>query len=176
MKCSLGISSFLKEISIRFRSILFPLFLSLVHIRRLFLKSVLAFLWNSAFSLVYLSLPPFPFVLPFSCMKSLLRQPPCLLEFLFIVFFFFFSKKIFFCFIDYAEAFDNVHHNKLWNILKEMGIPDHITCVLRNLYAGQEAPVRTGHGRMDWFKIGEGVCQGCILSPCLFNLYPDYII
>ena len=81
-----------------------------------------------------------------------------------------FQKNIYFCFIDYAKAFDCVDHNKLWKILKEMGIPDHLTCLLRNLYAGQEAIVRTGHGTTDWFQIGKGVCQGCILSPCLFNL------
>ena len=80
------------------------------------------------------------------------------------------------CFIDYAKAFDCVNHNKLWNILNEMGIPDHLTCLLRNLYAGQEATVRTGHGTMDWFQIGKGVCQGCILSPCLFNLYAENIM
>ena len=87
-----------------------------------------------------------------------------------------FQKNIYFCFIDYAEAFDCVDHNKLWKILKEMGIPDHLTCLLRNLYAGQEAPVRTGHGTTDWFQIGKGVRQGCILSPCLFNLYAGYIM
>ena len=80
------------------------------------------------------------------------------------------------CFIDYAKAFDCVDHNKLWEILKETGIPDHPTCLLRNLYAGQEATVRTGHGTTDWFQIGKGVHQGCILSPCLFNLYAEYII
>ena len=80
------------------------------------------------------------------------------------------------CFMDYAKAFDCVDHNKLWKILKEMGIPDHLTCLLRNLYAGQEATVRTGHGTTDWFQIGKGVCQGCILSPCLFNLYAVYIM
>ena len=85
-----------------------------------------------------------------------------------------FQKNIYFCFIDYA--FDCVDHNKLWKILKEMGIPDHLTCRLRNLYAGQEAIVRTGHGTTDWFQIGKGVRQGCILSPCLFNLYEEYII
>ena len=84
------------------------------------------------------------------------------------------KKKI--CFTDYAKAFDCVDHNKLWNILNEMGIPDHITCLLRNLYAGQEATVRPGHGTMDWFKTGKGVHQGCIFSPCLFNLYADYIM
>ena len=78
-------------------------------------------------------------------------------------------------YIDYAKAFDCVDHNKLWKILKEMGIPDHLTCLLRNLYAGQEAAVRTGHGTTDWFQIGKGVCQGCILSPCLFNFYAEYI-
>ena len=81
-----------------------------------------------------------------------------------------FQKNIYFCFIDYAKAFDCVDHNKLWKILKEMGIPDHLTCLLRNLYAGQEATVRTGHETTDWFQIGKGVRQGCILSPCLFNL------
>uniref|UniRef100_A0A8B9XIG3 RNA-directed DNA polymerase n=1 Tax=Bos mutus grunniens TaxID=30521 RepID=A0A8B9XIG3_BOSMU len=87
-----------------------------------------------------------------------------------------FQKNIYFCFIDYAKAFDYVDHNKLWKILQEMGIPDHLTCLLRNLYAGQEATVRTGHGTADWFQIGKGVRQGCILSPCLFNLYAEYIM
>ena len=86
-----------------------------------------------------------------------------------------FQKNIYFCFIAYAKAFDCVDHSKLWKILKEMGIPDHVTCLLRNLYAGQEAPVRTGHGTIDCFQIGKGVCQDCILSSCLFNLYADYI-
>ena len=85
-----------------------------------------------------------------------------------------FQKYIYFCFSDYAKAFDCVDHNKLWKILKEMGIPDRLTCLLRNLYADQEATVRTGHGT-DWFQIGKGVRQGCILSLCLFNLYADYI-
>ena len=85
-------------------------------------------------------------------------------------------KKIYFCFIDYAKAFDCVDHNKLWKILKQMGIPDHLTCLLRILYAGQEATVRTGHGTTDCFQIGRGVCQSCILSPCLFNLYAEYIM
>ena len=84
-------------------------------------------------------------------------------------------KNIYFCFIDYAKAVDCVDDNKLWEILQEMGIPDHLTCLLRNLYAGQEATVRTGHGTTDWFRIGKGVHQGCILSPCLFNLYAEYI-
>ena len=79
-------------------------------------------------------------------------------------------------FIDYAKAFDCVEQNKLWKILKEMGIPDHLTCLLKNLPAGQEATVRTGHGTMDWFQIGKGIHQGCILSPCLFNLYAEYIM
>ena len=83
------------------------------------------------------------------------------------------QKKIYFCFTDYAKAFDNVYHHKLWKILKEMGIPDHLTCLLRNLYAGQEATARTGHGTTDWFQIGKRVCQGCILSPCLFNFYAE---
>ena len=87
-----------------------------------------------------------------------------------------FQKNIYFCFIDYAKTFDCVDHNKLWKILKEMGIPDHLTCLLRNLYAGQEATVRTGNGTTDWFQIGKGVCQGCILSPCLSNLYAEYIM
>ena len=81
-----------------------------------------------------------------------------------------FQKNIYFCFTDYAKAFDCVDHNKLWKILKEMGIPDHLTCLLRNLYAGREAAVRPGHGTTDWFQIGKGVRQGCILSPCLFNI------
>ena len=86
-----------------------------------------------------------------------------------------FQKNIYFCFIDYAKAIDCVHHNKLWTIPKEMGIPDHLTCLLRNLYAGQEATVRTGHGT-DWFQIGKEVRQGCILSPCSFNFYAEYIM
>ena len=86
-----------------------------------------------------------------------------------------FQKNIYFCFIDYAKAFDCVDHNKLWKILKEMGIQDHLTCLLRNLYAAQEATVRTGHGTTDWFQIGKGVRQRWILSPCLFNLYAEYI-
>ena len=85
-------------------------------------------------------------------------------------------KKHYFCFIDYAKAFDCVDHNKLWKILKEMGVQDHLTCLLRNLYVGQEATVRTGHGTTDWFQIGKGVHQSYILSPCLFNLYPEYIM
>ena len=87
-----------------------------------------------------------------------------------------FQKNIYFCFIDYAKAFDCVDHNKLWKIRQEMGIPDHLICLLRNLYAGQEAKVRTGHGTTDWFQIGKGVHQGCKLSPCLFNLYAEYIM
>ena len=85
-----------------------------------------------------------------------------------------FQKNFYFCFIDYAKAFDCVDHNKLWEILKEGGIPDHLTCLLRNLYAGQEATIRTGHRTTDWFQIGKGVRQGCILSPCLLNLYAEY--
>ena len=81
-----------------------------------------------------------------------------------------------FCFIDYAKAFDCVDHDKLWKILKEVGTPDHLTCLLRNLYAGQEATIRTGHGTADWFQIGKGMCQGCILSLCLFNLFAEYIM
>ena len=87
-----------------------------------------------------------------------------------------FQKNIYFCFIDYAKAFDCVDHNKLWKILKEMEILDHLTCLLRNVYAGQEATVRTGHGTTEWFQIGKGVHQGCILSPCLFNFYAEYIM
>ena len=81
-----------------------------------------------------------------------------------------FQKNIYFCFIDYAKAFDCVDHNK------EMGIPDHLTCLLRNLYTGQEATVRTGHGTTDWFQIAKGVCQGCVLLPCLFNFYAEYVM
>ena len=87
-----------------------------------------------------------------------------------------FQKNIYFCFIDYAKAFDCVDHNKLQKILKDRGIPDHLTCLLRKLYAGQEAAVRTGHGTTDWFQIGKGVRQGSILSPCLFNFYAEYIM
>ena len=87
-----------------------------------------------------------------------------------------FQKNIYFCFIDYAKAFVCVDHNKLWKILKGIGIPDHLTCLMRNLYAGQESTIRTGHGTIHWFKIGKGVCQGCILSPCLFNFYADYFM
>ena len=87
-----------------------------------------------------------------------------------------FQKNIYFCFIDYFKAFDCVDHNKLWKTLKEIGIPDHLTCLLRNLYAGQESTVRTGHGTTGWFQIGKGVCQGCILAPCLFNFYAEYIM
>ena len=85
-----------------------------------------------------------------------------------------FQKNTYFCFIDYAKAFDCVDHNKLWKILKMMGITDHLACLLRNLYAGQEETLRTGHGTIDWFQIGKGICQGCILSLCLFNLYAEY--
>ena len=87
-----------------------------------------------------------------------------------------FQKNIYFCFIDHGKAFDCVDHNKLWKILKEMVIPEPLTCLLWNLYAGQEATVRTGHGTTDWFQIGKGVCQGCILSSCLLNLYAEYIM
>ena len=85
-------------------------------------------------------------------------------------------QNIYFCFIDYNKAFDCVDHNKLWKILKEMGIPDHLICLLRNLHAGQETTVRTGHGTTDWFQIGKGVHQGYVLSSCLFNLYAEYIM
>ena len=87
-----------------------------------------------------------------------------------------FQKNTYFCFIDYVKACDCVDHHKLWKILKEMGLPDHLMCLLRNLYAGQEATVRTGHGTTHWFQIGKGVCQGCILSPCFYNLYAEYIM
>ena len=87
-----------------------------------------------------------------------------------------FKKNIYFYFINYTKAFDCVDHNKLWKILKEMGIPDHLTCLLRNLYASQEATVRTGDETIDWFQVGKGVCQGCILSPCLLNLYAEYVM
>ena len=87
-----------------------------------------------------------------------------------------FQKNIYFCFIDCAKAFDYVDHNKMWKILKEMGIPDNLTCLMRNLYSSQGATVRTGHGTTDWFQIGKGVHQDCILSPCLFNFYAEYIM
>ena len=87
-----------------------------------------------------------------------------------------FQKNIYFCFIEYAKPFDCVDHHKLWKILKEMGIPDHLICLLRNLYTGQEAIVRTGHGTTDWFQTGKGLCQGCVLSLCLFNFYAEYIM
>ena len=87
-----------------------------------------------------------------------------------------FQKNIYFCFIDYAKAFDCVDHHKLWKTLKELGMSDHLTCLLRNLYAGQEATVRPGHGTTDWFQTGKGVCQDCVLSPCLFNLCAEYIM
>ena len=87
-----------------------------------------------------------------------------------------FQKNIYFHFIDYTKAFDIVGHKKLWKILQEMGIPDHLTCLLRNLYAGQEATVKNGHGTMDWVHIGKGVHQGCIFSPCLFNFYAEHIM
>ena len=87
-----------------------------------------------------------------------------------------FQRNIYFCFIEHSKAFDCVDYNKLWKILKEMGVPDHLSCLLRNLYAGQEATVRTIHGTMDWFQIGKGAHLGCILSPCLFNLYVEYIM
>ena len=87
-----------------------------------------------------------------------------------------FQKNIYFCFIDYAKAFDYIDHNKLWKILQDMGIPDHLTCLLKDLYAGQEATVRTEHGITDWFQMGKGVRQVCVLLPCLFNLYAEYIM
>ena len=87
-----------------------------------------------------------------------------------------FQKNIYFCYTDYVKAFDCVDHNKLWKILQEMGIPDHLTCLLRKLYTGHETTVRTRHGKTDWFQIGKGVHQGCILSPCLINLYAEYIM
>ena len=87
-----------------------------------------------------------------------------------------FQKNIYFCFIDYAKAFDFVDHNELWKILEEIGIPDHLTCLLRNLYVGQEATVRTGHGTTGWLQIGKGDQQGCISSPCLFNFYAEHIM
>ena len=87
-----------------------------------------------------------------------------------------FQKNIYFCFVDYIKALDCVDHNKLWKILQDMGIPDHLTCLLRNLYTGQQATVRIRHGTTDWFQIGEGVCQDCVLSPCLFSLYVEYIM
>ena len=87
-----------------------------------------------------------------------------------------FQKNIYFCFIDYTKAFNYVDHNKLWKILKEMEVPDHLTCLLRNLYEGQEATVRTGHGTTDWFTIGKGACEGCMLLLFLFNIYAEYVM
>jgi len=87
-----------------------------------------------------------------------------------------FQKNVYFCFIDYAKVFNCVDHNKLWKILQEMGIADHLACLLRNLYAGQEVTVKTGRGTTDWLQIRKGIHQGCILSPCLFNLYEEYIM
>ena len=87
-----------------------------------------------------------------------------------------FQKNIYFCFIDYSKGFDCVDHSRLWKILQKMGIPDHLTCLLRNLYEGQDTTIRAGHGKTDWFQIRKGVHQGCILSPCLFNLYAEYIM
>ena len=87
-----------------------------------------------------------------------------------------FQKNIYFCFVNYTKTFDCVDHNKLWKIFQEMGKPDHLTCLLRNLYASQEVTVRTGRGKTEWFQIGKGVCQGCIMSPCLFNLCAEYIM
>ena len=139
------------------RSLVFPIllfsFISLHwSLRRTFL-SLLAILWNSAFKWEYLS-----------NIRWIIKKTRE------------FQKNIYFCFIDYANAFDCVDHNKLWKILKEFGIPDHMTYLLRNLYAVQEATVRSGHGTTDWFQIGKRVRQGCILSPCLFNLYAEYIM
>ena len=139
------------------RSLVFPIllfsFISLHwSLRRTFL-SLLAILWNSAFKWEYLS-----------NIRWIIKKTRE------------FQKNIYFCFIDYANAFDCVDHNKLWKILKEFGISDHMTYLLRNLYAVQEATVRSGHGTTDWFQIGKRVRQGCILSPCLFNLYAEYIM
>ena len=110
----------------------------------------------------------------FASLKMLLKLIMLFLKVILILSYF--QKNIYFCFIDYAKAFDCVDHNKLWKILKEMGILDHLTCLLKKLYAGQEATVRAGHGTTDWFQIGKGVSQGCILSPCLFNSYAEYIM
>ena len=122
-------------------------------------------------------------LLAFALLYSVLQGQICLLLQVFLDFLCWiiekpkeFQKNIYFCFIDYTKAFDYVDHNKLWKILKEMGIPDHLTCLLRNLYAGQEATVKTGHETADWFQIGKGVHWGCILSPCLFNFYAEYIM
>ena len=108
--------------------------------------------------------------------ELLLFNYPCSLEIIYIEKATEFQKNIYFCFIDYTKAFDCVDHNNLRKILQEMGILDHLTCLLRKLYAGQEATVRTRHGRRDWLQIGKGVCQGCVLSPCLSNLYAEYIM
>jgi len=150
MKCSLGISNFLV--------LLFPSISLHWSLRKAFLF-LLAILWNSAFRCLYLSFSPLLFSFGFRKGRGTRDQIANIRwiikkarEF---------QKNIYFCFIDYVKAFDCVDHNKLWKILKEMGIPDHLTCLLRNLYAGQEATVRTGHGTTDWFQIGKGVRQGC---------------
>ena len=134
MKCSLGISNFLEEISSLSHSVLFPYFFALFAEDGFLISLIANIHW-------------------------IIEKTGE------------FQKNIYLCFIDYAQDFDCVHHNKLWIILQEMGIPDHLTCLLINLYAGQKAKVKTGHGTSDWFQIGKGVCQGYILSPCLFNFY-----
>ena len=158
MKCSLGISNFQK------RSLVFPILLfSSISLHWLLRKAflfLLAILWNSAFKWVYVQAGfrkgrgTRDQIANIHWIIQKARE---------------FQKNIYFCSVDYAKAFDCMDHHKLWKILKEIGTPDHLTYLLRNLYAGQEAIVRTGHGTTDWFQRGKGVLQGCILSPCLFN-------
>ena len=170
MKCSLGISNFLEEISSLSHSIVFLYFFALIT-EEGFLISPCYYL---EFCIQYVSheLPD---------VQAGFRKGRGTRDQIANIHWIIekareFQKNIYFCFIDYAKDFDCVDHNKLGEILKEIGIPDHLTCLLRNLYAGQKATVRTGHGTTDWFQIGKGIRQGCVLSPCLFNLYAEYIM
>ena len=167
MKCSLGISDFLQEISSLSHSVVFLYFFTLIteesflispcYSLELCIQMGTSFLFSFAFH--------FSSFHSYANIRWIMEKARE------------FQRNVYFYFIDYAKAFDCVDHSKLWKILKEMGgISDHLICLLRNLYAGQEATVRTGHGTTDWFQIGKGVRQGCLLSPCLFNLYAEYIM
>ena len=162
MKCSLDISSFLDEIS-SLHILLFSSISLHCSLKKAFL-SLPSILWNSVFSWIYLSLSPLPFTsLLFSAICSFLKQPLCFLAFLFL------EDGFGHCLLYNTKASDCMDRNKLWQILKDTGTPDQLTCLLRNLYAGQEATVRTRNGTKNWFKIGKAVRQGCVSSPCLFN-------